>query len=94
MHLAAATREPLNTSSIGRWDKDLSKEEVSIVEWATGKEMVQLGYTLSEAQEPDFQLRNRYETETRTFKTEQRRLEMTDSIFSFFYRWETDYRMG
>ena len=90
----SATREPLNTSSIGRWDKDLSKEEVSIVEWATGKEMVQLGYTLSEAQEPNFQLRNRYETEARTFKTKQRRLEMTDSIFSFFYRWETDYRMG
>ena len=90
----SATRKPLNTKSIGRWEKDLSKKEISIVEWATGEEMVQLGYTLSKAQELDFQARNSYEKEVRTFKTRQRRLEMTDSIFSFFYRWETDYRMG
>ena len=90
----SATREPLNASSVGRWKKDFSTEEISIVEWATGEEMVQLGYTLSKVQEPDFQARNSYEKEARTFKTRQRRLEMTDSIFSFFYRWEMDYRMG
>ena len=90
----SATREPLNTSSVGRWEKDLSTAEMSVVEWATGDEMVQFGYTLSKAQDPDFHLRNRFEKEARTFKAQHKRLEMINSIFSFFYRWETDYRAG
>ncbi len=43
----SATREPLSSTAVGRWQKDLEKWQIRLIENAAGRELKEWGYELS-----------------------------------------------
>ncbi len=45
----SATRQPISSTAIGRWQRDLEKWQVRLIEKTTGRELKEWGYGLSDA---------------------------------------------
>lgn len=90
-----ATREPLNRQSVKRWERDLSDDEVSLIEWAVGDDLAELGYSLSRSDKaPTLEAKKYYKQAKRKFRFENLLRNFADKLISYFYTGNIDYRLN
>ncbi len=92
MQWHSATREPLSDRSVGRWQRDLSPEEISLIEWAAGDNLSLLGYALSGAPIPATKLQSNFKRTRKRYATANRWGAVADTMISFLYTGQLDYR--
>ena len=88
-----ATRGPLNSRSVGRWKRDLTAYQISLIQWAVGDELFRLGYDLSKTEPLSIKHQMNFNLKKTKFKIEDLYRNFGDNIISLLYSGRLDYRI-
>ncbi len=88
-----ATRESINSKSVGRWKRDLTTYQVSLIQWAAGKELFRLGYDLSRTEPLSIKNQMNFKLKKTKFEIDDLCRNFADKIISLLYSGRLDYRM-
>lgn len=89
----STTRESLSSAAIGRWQRDLEKWQIGLIEKKVGRELKEWNYQLSNMKYTvPFREQIKFYWELVKYRTQSLFLTGLDRFMSFFYPWPLDYQ--
>ena len=85
--------KPIYSKSVGRWKRDLTTYQVSLIQWAAGKELFRLGYDLSRTEPLSIKNQMNFKLKKTKFEIDDLCRNFADKIISLLYSGRLDYRM-